>query len=257
MASRFLIFIAFLLSCWTLGCEPELCGQACALDFEEGPPDFIPACDRPDAVITLILKDLSKKHCEDVTAEDLLSIKSLTFQTVDGIPSRLGYLTPEALWGLQNLEELSCLGCELYDILPGSFDQLMSLKKFELSYNQQMRTLPEPLFQMSSSIKEVVISFNPLLVISDTFFLNAPELQMLSLRGQNLTRIPPSILKGLTGLTTLLLNDNSLTKLPPEIFMQLPQLIFLDLRNNLFSAQTKDEILVLSKKTGRKINVLF
>ena len=71
--------------------------------------------------------------------------------------------------------------------------------------------------------REIVIECNPIIKIEDDAFVNLSNLEVLSLRKNELVVLCKRAFRGLNSLRTLLLEGNHLTTLPEDVFSHLPR----------------------------------
>ncbi|CAH1974718.1 unnamed protein product [Acanthoscelides obtectus] len=123
--------------------------------------------------------------------------------------------------------------------------------------DNELRTI-EPFFLQSTGLYKIIISNNPLYVVSDEAFIGLErslweleishcsltrvpnrairylqKLRLLDLTGNDINKITPENWRGLeSSLEVLILSDNSISHVPSDAFSGLPHLDTIDLRGN-------------------------
>jgi Leucine-rich repeat (LRR) protein len=106
------------------------------------------------------------------------------------------------------------------------------LRKMVLSNNMLSGNLTELAFNNKADLRTLDLSFNQLVSLSSSTFVNFPRLRNLDLASNGLELIDPLAFIGLTRLTNLDLSSNCILELPSEVFKLLTNLEHLDLSSN-------------------------
>src|SRR6185369_4024554 len=87
--------------------------------------------------------------------------------------------------------------------------------------NNQLRTLPEGLFQGLTVLQMIDLSHNQLTDLPERLFRDLATLQLLCLHDNQLSTLPAGLFQGLETLQRLYLSENQLIDLPEGIFNNL------------------------------------
>ena len=209
-------------------------------------------CGRTPTVHYAILQHFPGRNCEDITAEHLATITTLSFYSFSsfrdlkagdfaglvnledltlGFARQLSSLPPELFADLANLKTLDLYGFWLPSLLPGLFADLANLERLWLS-GSALTALPSGLFADLANLEELAFYRIGLTTLPPGLFHGLTNLETLRLDHNEFTTLPSGLFHGLTNLELLGLHLNALTTLPPDVFAGLAALKTLWLHNN-------------------------
>ena len=148
-------------------------------------------CDRTKQVREVILKNVGKTECSEVTVEDLKSITDL-----DLSHRNIRNLKAHDFAGLTQLQNLYLNNNKLRKLALQPFAGLTQLQYLYLNNNKLWKLPPQP-------------------------FANLTQLGWLNLNHNELRKFPPGMFDGLKNLWWLNLNHNKFRKLPSQLFADL------------------------------------
>jgi Leucine-rich repeat (LRR) protein len=153
----------------------------------------------------------------------------LNIEPYDQIPNKL------AQFEYGKLIKLNLSRCNISELPPGIFDNLVYLRELDLSYNF-INYLPSGLFDYLKQLRILYLNHNKLDLLPKRLFDNLLDLQELTLHNNKLKSILDDAFSSLTELKALNLTNNKLHSLPSSI-SELFYLDWIDLRNNNLEEQ--------------------
>ena len=151
----------------------------------------------------------------------------LTLKTLVIFGCAMELRLPASLGDLSSLETLAMMFLDISTV-PAFIQSLSSLKLLVLSYNPNLQSMPSD-FQLPPRLRELRLSNTPMSSLPDSVS-HLPRLEVVAMdMCKNLTRIPDS-LQNAKSITDLLF-DNSQVRLVPEWVWGMPRLRFLNLYN--------------------------
>lgn len=217
-------------------------------------------CNRSAGMRDVILRNLDEEDCEDVSADDLRSIRALntgplseieaddlrgltnlTWLTLCGDPrvtgaprSSLDSLPADLLAHLPQLDALQITGCDVGEI-PDGFFQDVTLSY--LSTDAPLRKLPELPTFTSTTAHQAELAFRNLRFseLPDYAFAHKGLRNIEIADSESLSSIGAFSFAGLHSLEILSLTGTSLDTLPTRVFSNLNSLTQLQLANNQIS----------------------
>ncbi len=182
-------------------------------------------CSRSPGV-QLALVSLIHKTCEQITANDLLQVTSLSL-------SHKGLKDLQALdfHGLSYLRELFLDNNKLTFLPWDLFKELYSLETLHLNHNQ-LTMISHVSFHDLYSLKKLRLDHNQIAHISSLPGLKLTSVQVLNFSNNKISQLPENIFENLSSLLWLNLSHNSISSLPDKIFHDLTQLRRVSLSHN-------------------------
>lgn len=173
--------------------------------------------------------------------------------------------------GLQNVNSIHIENAVIKELDKSAFAGLVGLSSFtivnstilsvgtdafELAYKLRILKISStPLSTagfVSSSLEELELSSCALLNITNTTFVNLPQLTYLNVASNNISFVDPVAFSELTNLEELTLEKNSISSLSPGIFENNVELVTLDISSNplkTFNAQLASDLETLILKS--------
>uniref|UniRef100_A0A2M4BJE2 Putative conserved plasma membrane protein n=2 Tax=Anopheles marajoara TaxID=58244 RepID=A0A2M4BJE2_9DIPT len=161
--------------------------------------------------------------------------------------NNLKVLNVEALQNCTELQALLLAGNVVEQFDKELLIKLNRLSLLDLSFNQLSHLASDSFSEVSNSLRQLHLSYNPLVLPDSGPFLELPELEELHLAGCNLTELPEETFSELAGLAVLDLNGNQFDEeMNVNVFEPLANLIKLRL-----PALSEDTVRELCEKLPR------
>ena len=193
-----------------------------------------------DSLLELTILDLSGNAISNLSIGVFDSLGRLVTLNLSG--NAISKLPVDVFDLLGWLSTLDLSGNAISNLPEGVFDSL-GLRTLDLSGNG-ISNLPVGVFDSLDYLRTLELSNNNILFLPDSIFITVgkkarsfdsetnPGLKMLSLRGNNISKLHVNIFESLTGLFMLDTSHNNLYTLPKGVFNSLRELKTLDLSNN-------------------------
>ena len=142
--------------------------------------------------------------------------------------------------GVDKLDSLEILSCDMETIGQNAFDELTALERLSLR-NNSLRNISDDAFLISgrektSSMRDLDLSYNKLQDLSQAAFLRLVSLSHISLRGNHIEDLDDYLFFPTLALKTLDLGENRLKGINGIVFRELTDLKSLLLDNNLLTS---------------------
>lgn len=152
-------------------------------------------------------KDMSEYFCEGGQPSDLMTIPETTEKLrITRMP--LGRITADTFSRFGNLWVLSCLYCEITDIDPDAFRQLVNLQQLSLN-NNYLTTVKASWFEGLNYLTYLDLNYNNIRDIEDDVYRNLPTLIDLRVSGNQLRCLNLNEMSHLKDLKRIFLSENS------------------------------------------------
>lgn len=194
------------------------------------------------------VRELNVEFCklselDDNVFVNLRNLRNLTLRTSNWEwPRRSLSLRPEVFRPVQQLQRLNLSTNSIWELPPGAFCHLGSLKQLNLSHNH-LQDMTQLGFGRSeagrpggqtcrSGLRSLDLSYNDVTVLASGSLQGLFRLQELWLHHNELAKLDDNAFRGLAGLHTLDISHNRLVALPEGAFVHTPELESLHVSNN-------------------------
>ena len=148
---------------------------------------------------------------------------------------------------------------DVIEAIPNSiFTDLPSLRILEISYDVGLTSLKPSYFKNAKNLTDLTIKLNSIPELTADLFVEAPNLEVINLRGNHIKSVHRFAFSGLEKLFSLSLGFNEIKHLPTNTFDDLPSLIYLDLKTSCaiktFGTNSTETIQI--EKVQRLISIL-
>jgi Leucine-rich repeat (LRR) protein len=124
----------------------------------------------------------SPSGVEEDALEDLIELRTLSLEC-----QQLGHLKKDFLRvNGEALTQLVLVGCHIYKIDSNVFEELDNLEGVEISFNQNLTSLPEDLFVNTPKLERLILKYNKLRSLSWNEFQGLVVLEYLDLTGNRI-----------------------------------------------------------------------
>lgn len=183
---------------------------------------------------------LSGKGIQEYQQGDFLYFSNALNFVMSG--NDVSILPANGFSGLDSIEYMTLSNNPITTIVPGAFNGLSQLKSLYAT-NMEISELPIGIFTPLVSLLELKLSSPNLTAIQSGSLSGLHELETLDIRYSQLSEIQPLALSHLGKVKQILFRHNRLTELPNYWWSGInPMIQMIDLRNNRFSDEVKQEI---------------
>mgnify|MGYP003337802904 CR=1 FL=1 len=180
------------------------------------------------------------KNIHQYQAGDFLHFSNVANFVLAG--NEVSVLPSNGFSGLDSVTYMNLGGNPITAIDAGAFNGLSQLESFQLT-GTDLSEIPVNIFSPLISLQELKISSDNLTTIQAGSLIGLGELEVLDIRYSQLSEIQPLALSPLSKVKQILFRHNKLTNLPNFWWSGInPMVELIDLRNNRFSDEKKQEI---------------